>query len=406
MKTTTHPWIPRKLPKNWPYTAHRDGWTRWYKGRTVFVCGKGTPLEQVEDCWITKKQAVDEGSKVIASGLTIKLLCSQFMARQRRRMDTGRPTPLSARTFADYTRTLKEFATHVGVDKPCDHLGASDFESYARTFDGKAASSLARSVAYTKALFNWAAASGVMDRVAFGPDFKAPSAAVIRDQRIGKTKSYTAEEIRALWRHARREERLWMALGINGAMDNSDVSTLTWDLINWETGVIDFRRRKVGKVRRVIPLVPRVLRMLNEHRAAHSTGERIFSTPNGYALVRINTTGSAMKPIDFIALRWTRLMQRAGLRPKPTRDGSGERKTTWVASTDRRGFRSLRTTAANVFPAGYGDERNIVMGHSHGNTFLDNYLERLGVERIREAVSAVWVNAFTTPRLRGQVPKV
>ena len=110
------------------------------------------------------------------------------------------------------------------------------------------------------------------------------------------------------------------------------------------------------------------------------------------------------------AARWTRLMQRAGLRPKPTRIElpDGRRQLQWTKSTDRRGFRGLRTTFSNLVPPGFGDERRIVMGHSHGDTFLDNYLETVGVDRIRTMCAAVWAAAFkdvekpgarvTTPR--------
>jgi integrase len=412
--STTYDWVPKNLPGNWPYTAAADGWRRWYKGQTRFVCGRSVPLSKVEDCWIEKKQTIDRGIKP-TTGMSVIELCGLFLARQRRRMETGRPEPLNAHTFNDYDRTLEKFADCVGHDLRCDELTPAHFEKFARLFDGKAASSLARSIAYVQAFFNWGESAGHCDAVNFGPDFKKPAESTIRDERIGKVKSYTAKEIKALWKFADAEEKLWIALGLNGAFDNSDLSSLTWDVIDLKQGIIDFRRRKVGKVRRVIPLLPETLKRLEEHgRSTGRSGEQpVFLTPEGHPLVRVKPSAAdstRLNPIDFVAMRWTRLMQQAGLRPKPKKEThmEGDRevaKLHWHPVAERRGFRGLRTTFANLVPPGYSDERNICMGHAHGTTFLDDYLERLGIERIREAVTAVWTAAFSSEKPRGPVRK-
>jgi integrase len=394
MRRMSLDWVPKRLPKNWPYTPHRDGWVRWYKGRAVFVAGKTTPLGEVEDRWIEKKTKIDSEDAAPAptpESISVIALASLFLERQERRLKTGRPKPISPFTYRDYIRTLEHFIKCVGKDTLVAALGPAHFEAFAAAFDKQAASSLARAIAYIQAMFKWGTDAGHCERPRYGPDFIKPDKSAMREERLGKSKLYTPAEIAALWRAADIQEKLWMALAINCAFDNSDLSNLTWEVIDLGNGVIDYRRRKRGKVRRVAPLLPRTWRMLKAWRAVHG-GEFVFKTDAGYRLVRTDTRNN----IDFVAARWTRLMQRAGLRPKPTRIElpDGRRQLQWTKSDGRRGFRGLRTTFSNLVPPGFGDERRIVMGHSHGDSFLDNYLETVGVDRIRTMCAAVWAAAF------------
>src|SRR5207245_203788 len=99
--------------------------------------------------------------------------------------------------------------------------------------------------------------------------------------------------------------------------------------------------------------------------------------------------------IDYISFRWTRLLQQAGLRPKTvTKRVEGKKVTTWGGGGDGRGFRGIRTTFANSIPPGYRDEQEIIMGHSHGTTLLDDYLEEVGTKRLKEVVDHVWKRVF------------
>lgn len=403
------------------FTLHRDGYARWYKGNTRFACPRSAPPEEVENIWKERQRAIDNASpkpvKKDASGVVLRELYSQYIERQRRRAETGRPKPLSPFTLEDQIRTLREFVKHLGGDTLVSDLEPIHFNNYIAQFDQRAASTVARKVAYVKGMFSWGYRANVCPLPLFGPDFVKPTASVHRDERLSKTKSYTREEIASIWKVANEQERLWILLALNGAMDNSDVSTLSTDVIDFEEGTLDFRRRKKGRVRRLIPLHKETLTRLKSFKAPSPADPQyanlVFRTEGGFPLVRMkkkeDSPGRAT-PVDYISFRWTKLLQRAGIRPKAERvvvelpDGTRKRKTVWhkPPSGDRRGFRGLRTTFGNAVPPGYTDERNIIMGHSHGNTFLDNYLEKVGVKRLREVVDHVWKEVFKGLKLSGQ----
>lgn len=397
-----------KLDAN--YSPHRDGWVKWYKNKTRFVCSKNTPPEQVDDEWAKLKAQIDGADRPrSANGIALRHLYSLYIEWAERRVKTGRPKPLSPFTLEDQIRTLRSFVKTVGGSKDVSELTPADFAAYAATLDGRAASTASRHIAYVKAMFAWGDEDDHCASPKFGTSFVKPPAAVRRDERIGAEKMYTPEEIGAVWLVARDEEKLWMAMALTGGMDNSDISHITRDIVDMDKGVFDYRRRKVGRIRRVIPIHPVVLSLLIPHLESTS-GERLFSTPNGHPLVRMNPSkkrpGRA-NPIDYIAMRWTRLLQESGVRGKPERtkveeeDGTVRRPLTWKPSQERRGFRGLRTTFSNLVPMGYGDERDIIMGHTKGSTFVENYLERIGTERLREVVNHVWGEIFIGPRPLG-----
>ena len=73
-------WVPEKLPRNWPFTAVARGWVRWYKGKSRYVCGKDTPLAEVEDRWIAVKQAIDRAAPRAARLAPLALFAVAYLA--------------------------------------------------------------------------------------------------------------------------------------------------------------------------------------------------------------------------------------------------------------------------------------------------------------------------------------
>jgi len=55
-------WPPVSLPRNFPFTPTKDGWVRFWRGKTRYVCGKSVPIDQVEDHWIEKQRRLLESS--------------------------------------------------------------------------------------------------------------------------------------------------------------------------------------------------------------------------------------------------------------------------------------------------------------------------------------------------------
>jgi integrase len=164
--------------------------------------------------------------------------------------------------------------------------------------------------------------------------------------------------------------------------------------------IFDYRRRKRGRIRRVIPLVDEAVRLMAAHQRPEpvdeKAGELFFLSPGGRPLVWMTESGQQ----NTVTRKFTKLMVKAGLRPKPiiTWDKTTKKKHVKSAgSGDGRGFRALRHTFANLAPANYREEVEIIMGHAHGGILLDRYLERVGLTRLFDLVNAVWNAAASEP---------
>lgn len=453
MATDWVPEVPPRLRKRLSlFTPHRDGFVRKHRGEVVFVLGKGrflhtynadgvtAAVEAVEAAWEERRTKFDEAAEDsfqdlrATSGLTFVQLASEFFEHLDHRVRFGRPKRMEAVTAWDYQRTINEFGEAIGADRPINDLGPSDFGKYAKSIAGNAASSFARKVAYIEAFIRWGMQLGRFGnnrlvrevtpgqdplRRLIGPDLVKPSATDLRDERVVKSQAFTPAEIGKLWAVATEQERLWIGLGLNGAFDNGDIMGLTWRVVvtakAFRLGdrqvampkddraglVIDYRRRKRGRIRRIIPLLPPVACRLADHLACYvdrepADDDEVFQNADGEHLRRITASG----PQNIVTRRFAKLMIRAGLRGEPvvTRDNeTGKRYVKYPGDADGRGYRSLRTTMVNLAPTGYRDEIEIVMGHAHGQTILESYMETHGFTRLYELADAVWTAAFAEP---------
>jgi len=79
-----------------------------------------------------------------------------------------------------------------------------------------------------RTVFKYAFESGLIDRpVRYGPQFKKPSASLMRRHRaLQGPKLFTAEEIRRLLDAAGPSMKAMILLGINGGLGNSDCGNL------------------------------------------------------------------------------------------------------------------------------------------------------------------------------------
>jgi integrase len=395
------------------FSFHRDGYVRWYDGATRQVCGKKTPPEEIEDRWEEKKREIDalpnRGRLVRAS---IRDAAIVFYAYLNHRVKTGQPEPMSATTAEDYKKTINHFGRFVGPETGIDRIDTGRFSAYAQSYGENSPSTFFRVVAYVRAFFQWCRDEGLIDELPqFGRYFIRPSLQDRRDVRLGHAKSHSPEQICRLWFYARFEEKLWMALGLNGALDNADIANLTHDVLDRDRGVLDYRRRKRGKVRRIIPVLPIVWEMLDWYErpepANPEWSDRVFLTPTGLPLQRHKPGKNGYgNPIDYVSTCWTRLLIRCGFRDAYERQSRridapkrtvGKRKR---GEAGGQGFRALRTTFTNLAPHGYRDEVELITGHASGGVLIENYLEEFGVGPLKELVEAVWAKAFTSPEPR------
>ncbi len=402
-------WPPAEKPANFEFSLHAKGWAKWYRGSSRVIAVRSLDRGLVRRTWDERKRQIDAAldaeavaiRKVVAGQTSLADAACHFFNYLDHRVAHGKPEPLAWVTAEDYIRAVDAFCRSAGVDRPLGTLTQQDFSRHAAELAEFAPSTVYRTVAYLQAWFGYCRDEGLIAELpSYGRMFRKPSAQTRRDVRLSVEKSYDGRQVRELHAAARPDERLWIVLGLCGALDNADVAHLTRDVLDREAGVIDYRRRKRGKVRRVIPMPPAFWAALDRYRrppaADPADEDRVFLTPEGHALARKATSASGkVYSIDYVSMRWTRLMIATGLRPPmPSRRVKAhrelERRTKGRGSADGAGFRGLRTTFPNMAPPGYRDEVEIVMGHSHGKVLLDNYLEKVGVGRLRELVDAVY----------------
>jgi integrase len=420
-----------------PFTPTLKGWNIWYLGKTRTVCGVTTPLENVPAVWEKRKAEIDAEAlrgKPLPGGQTLREAISDYFLWLDYRVKTGKPKPLAQVSADDYKRNLVAFGRFAVngrklADLPLVEFGPEQFQPYAESLATRAPTSVARIVATVGGFFSYCRDEGRIAAVPnYGRYFARPPQAQIRDRRFQQKKSFEPEELWALVEQASVQERAWIGLALCGAMDNADIGHLTFSLFDKEGMVLDYRRRKQGLMPRIIPLHPMAREWLDAYLAirpqpqdpAHS--DLVFLTPNGKPLRSFHPTASGIcKHKDYVAYCWDPLMRRAGLRPKrkvvafcalcgkpraaPRVPCCGKlswklKETHIGPASMSRGFRSLRTTFANLVPWGFADERKLIMGHT-GDITLDHYVEKFGIDHLQELVEQVWLQVFTCPWPRG-----
>lgn len=365
------------------FSITRDGYTVWYKGRPRFIAKSVAP-EKVEDEWSTKRKAIDTGVVSVPGIKTYREVLSEFLAAQKSRVGASKHK-LSERSYHNYVVGLNEFGNFVHdrrkiADMDIRSIGPAHFTAYAAKFHKWQPSAFDSVVSRTCSLFRWAVEMEYIDRFKTGPVFRRPDKQEVRDARIEKDFSLTPAAIAKAYDAASHTLRCWIALGICAAFVNADVSNVTRQVMDLDTGIIDFRRRKTGKVRRVIPLPADVVELLKlYHRpepASPAFAEFFFLSDNGrpYSVTK-NANG---KPSCSISRMMARLLTDAGVK----RHGVN--------------FKSFRTSFFNLAPRGEWEmERKIVMGRAQGTVDLDHYLEDVGLDRLRHVVNHVWAQVKT-----------
>jgi integrase len=441
----TYDWMPpaRAVPLRvqkalLPFTPIRWGWTIWYAGKTRTVCGITVNLADVPDRWEKLKAGIDAeiaGAKKPPAQRTLAAALSDYFQWLDYRVQTGKPKALAAISAEDYKRHLMAFARvelngQKFAELALTEFGPEHFKPYAEGLADRAPTSFARIVATVYGFFHYCKDEGLIPSTPnYGRYFVRPPQELVRDRRMQQKKSFEQEELWAILLNADTQELAWLGLAIGGAMDNADIAHLTFDLFSEDGMLLDYRRRKSGRVLRMIPIHPLAREWLDNYLAIRPTPadpaykDLVFLTPTGLPLQRskLGTKGLG-NHIDYLAHCWDRLLRKAGLRqkasfvrvcavcgkprsaPRAKCCGQGKWKKQVTMSTKDgptfKGFRSLRTTFANLTPRGFSEERKLIMGHS-GDITLQHYVEKHGTKHLRRLVDEVWLRAFSAPWPRG-----
>jgi integrase len=116
-----------------------------------------------------------------------------------------------------------------------------------------------------RVVFNHGVEAGLIEAPDYGPDFRRPSAKVLRRERnTAGEKLFTREEILRILVASKPAMKAMIFLAANGGLGNSDIGLLPLSAIDFETGFLDYPRPKT-EVQRRIPLWNETLSAIQEY---------------------------------------------------------------------------------------------------------------------------------------------
>ncbi|MHB1426683.1 MAG: tyrosine-type recombinase/integrase [Gemmataceae bacterium] len=198
-----------------------------------------------------------------SDGLTVADLCNRFLTAKLSQKEAGEIGP---RMFDEYKATTDRLVSTFGKTRLVDDLEADDFEA----LRGEMAKQwgpvhLGNEIQKVRTVFKYAFESGLIDRpVRYGPQFKKPSASVLRRHRARQgPKLFAAEEVRRMIDAADPQLRAMILLGVNCGFGMADCGRLPLSVLDFENAGIDFPRPKTGIARRC-PVLPETVAALRE----------------------------------------------------------------------------------------------------------------------------------------------
>jgi integrase len=224
-------------------TSARAAWNAWLDQREYLLAGRKVPDKA--------------GDGVV----TVKLLCDSFLAAKEQAMVAGN---LSPRSFNDYLVVGKRIAKEFGKTRAVADLGTKDFADLLAALSKTLGPvSVGNWVQRVRTFFKWGLEAGLLATpMRFGPDFKKPSAKVLRKaRREAGIKMFEAVEIKKLLDEAGVTMKAMILLAANAAYGNHDVASLPISAIDLDRGWIDFARPKT-EISRRCPLWPETIQAI------------------------------------------------------------------------------------------------------------------------------------------------
>jgi integrase len=376
---------PAKPRPGFPLYAHPSGhWAKKIRGRIHYFgrwCRRRNgKLERVEgDGWRQAYKAYKEQEDDLHAGrtprrakageLTLRELCNAFLTAKKRQLDAKE---IGVRMFGEYKSITDLLIHQFGKTRLVDDLISEDFEHLRAVMAKRwGPTRLVNTITRVKSVFKYGYESGLTDKpTRFGPQFKKPSAAVLRRHRASNGKRMlTAAECRKLLEAAPSPIKAMIYLGLNCGFGNHDCATLPLSAVDLDSAMIDYPRPKSGVERRC-PLWPETVEALRTAIAARPKPKMdeaaglVFITSRG----RHWLSGGIANPISQ-AIRT--LMKDAGVH----RAGIGP-------YTLRHVFRTVADGAKDT-PA-----IDLVMGHTDPS-MAAHYREHIEDDRLRAVVEHV-----------------
>ena len=346
-------------------------WAKKIRGKVHYF---GTDYDTAIKEYLRQKPYLESGVSPPLDQVTIANLLNSFLSHRKARLDAG---SLSKRTYDDYVEVCDLIVGAISKQHAIATLTVEHFEAVRKGLQkakNKKSVSIKRfdiRLGYARTIFRFAAIDNrLIDRQL---PFQSALASVpdkeLRKHRQSKPKrSLTAEEINQVLGLADSKFKSIVLLGINGALNNSDIKTLRLDHAKAaiKSGQLEYPRAKTHFLR-VTPLWPETIEAIKaaiKDRAKLKRPELFLDS--------LGKPYSNLSGYDLISQTFYRYLKRMNL---------------YKAG---KNFGAIRTTFSNVGKE-VGDDLALkaLMGHSDGSTLYENYADGVYVERLRKITNHV-----------------
>lgn len=288
----------------------------------------------------------------------------------RRWLDGKRGTR-SQRTAETYAPIIDSFLASLGTKKsaPLTAIIPADIETYRDklTAQGKKPSTVRHALKIVGIMFSAALRQGLIE--------SNPVPAVeFNDAPQQQREPFTADEVRAMLKHAKGEWRTAIMLGAYAGMRLGDAVSLTWDNIDLAEGIITFIPQKTSRKGRTL-VVP-ISSDLNKHlmALAGDTGGLLCPT-----LAKLGTGGRL-----GLSGRFKTLMKAAGIDSRILVKGKGEGRTQSAKS-----FHSLRHFFNTALMNAGVDEKIRMELSGHSTASMNRKYSHAEIKSLKNAVEKI-----------------
>lgn len=369
---------PRKPRPDFPLFPHAAGyWAKKvcqrlrYFGR-IDSDPKGTAalalwLEQKDDLLAGREPRGDR------DGLTVEDLADHFIMAKKERVATGE---LSPRSLADYHATGERLIKEFGRNRLVSDLQPTDFDKLRSVISKtKGHVALGNEVSRARTIFKFGFDQGLIPApIRFGQGFTKPTRKTMRKARAAAgSKMLEAAELRAVLDVADVQMRAMVLLACNGALGQSDLSSLPIKAINLKNHWLDYPRVKTGVSRR-IPLWPETIAAVKKAIKVRpvpkdkADADLLFLTRCGQRWVKFNKSGT---PADALGQEFAKVLTALGIK-RPGVSFYGIRHSWRTVADETRDFPAI----------------DLIMGHAD-NSMAAAYRERISDERLIAVVNHV-----------------
>jgi integrase len=186
----------------------------------------------------------------IGEGLTVGELRARFLTAKSRALDANE---ITGPTYREYRAIADLLLEIFGEARLVDDVAADDFEALRDEMAKRwGPVRLGNAVQRVRSVFKYGYETGlIVSPVRYGPQFKKPSAAVLRRHRAKSgERMIEAAELRELIDAAPVQLKAMLVLGINCGFNNKDCADLPLSALDLDRGWINFPRPKTGIARR------------------------------------------------------------------------------------------------------------------------------------------------------------